>query len=463
MPTFPSNPSEEFSEVYQLYDWDKFYLDLLTSNSGDGLSLQQERCLRAIALDLDRKQIAEKLGIESRTVSDYLRKPYELIKMLFNQEGRMIEKKARSLILGKYSKSNRSQLSSFSFVQEFEANHEVDRNDNKEYLNSVNQNTWQTIDDVKPHVENFYKLCDSEKYLDAFYTIFDTDDYNNCVYRFLSSYGYLNTVIALYKQLTESWIPRKNEKWEFLTALACLGDAHDRIGNHEIAIANYQDCLEIALEIDDLDNIGGSLVNIGLSYYSLKNYEEALNYSRRGLEIAREIENREFEAHALNNLGLIYDAQQEYYLAIDYYHFSLEIKRKINDYQGEAGSLINIGNAHRQLKQYDRAIFYLQAGIEAAHQSYHSQFEANGWFNLALALESVKHYSEAILAYEKACILYQRMEMSDYVEESQEAMNQLFIVINNSNSVSMPNSLNEKDFDNDKFDKNNFDTKTSNE
>jgi tetratricopeptide (TPR) repeat protein len=422
MLNFATNLNEEFSEVFQWYDWEQFRLDLLVGNCGDGLKPQEERCLRAIALNLDRSQIAKKLTIQPRTVSDYLRKPYELIKILFRIEGRMTETTARRLILSKYKKST---LSSSTSVQQFKADYEIDEDKSLEDISSTNEYAWQTLDEVQPYIDNFHKLCEAEDYTEAFYTIFDTDDYENCVYKFLSSHGYLNIVIDIYERLIESWIPRKGEKWEFLTAYTCLGDSYNRMGNHELAIDCFNNCLETALEIDDIDNIGGSLINLGLTYYDLKNYEEALNYSRQGLEIVREIGNREFEANALNNLGLIYSVLKEYQSAIDYYHFSLEVKSKLNDTQGSAGSLINIGDTYCQLEKYEQAISYLQRGIKAAKHSHHNQFEANGWFNLALVLESLHHYSDAIFAYKEAFKLYQQMEMIENARDCRKAINQM--------------------------------------
>lgn len=460
MPTFPTNLNEDFSEVFELYDWERFSLELLARNSGDGLSPQQERCLRAIALDLPRDQVAAKLNIKIDTVRDYLKKPYELIKMLFPDEtrkGKMTERKARSLILSNYK---RAKLNSSTFVQKFEADYDIDENEILENVRPPSEYAWQTLDEVQSYIEKFYKLCDSEDYTEAFYTIFDTDDYENCVYKFLSSHGYLKKVIALYERLIKYWVPRKGEKWEFSTALTCLGDSHDRMGNHEIAIDYYQNSLDIALEINDLDNIGGSLVNLGLAYYSLEKYEEALDCSRRGLEIAREIGNREFEAHALNNLGLIYSDLEEYQLAIDYYHFSLEVKSKVHDPQGEAGSLINIGDTYRQLQQYEQAIYYLQRGIEAAHQSHDHQFEANGWFNLALALKSLHQYSDALSAYEKASTLFQQMEMIENVEDCSNAITQITKAIKEGISDLIDNNCNKDDFENDNFE-DDLDTETS--
>ncbi|WP_335129487.1 tetratricopeptide repeat protein [Nostoc sp.] len=424
MPNLTDQLNEDFSTVYQLYEWERFYLDLLNCNGGYGLSPQEQRCLKAIAIDLPRDQIAKKLNITTDTVKSYLKKPYELIEMLFpdeTTEGNMTERKARSLIFRNYKKISQASVSNFG--QKNDSNYEA--NNNIEDISLIKEYTWQTIEQVQPYIDKFHNFCNFENYTKAFYTIFDTDDYENCVYNFLSSHGYINIIIALYERLIESWMPRKVEKWEFITTLACLGDAHDRMGNHEVAIGHYQNCLKIAEEIDDIDNIGGSLVNLGLAYFSLENYEEALDYSRLGLEIARESGNREFEANALNNLGMIYSDLEEYQLAIDYYHFSLEIKSKLNDPQGVAGSLINIGNTYRQLEKYEQTISYLQRGIEAAHHSHHNQFEANGWFNLALALECLQHYSDAISAYEKAFNLYQQMEMIENAKDCRKAITRM--------------------------------------
>lgn len=459
MPKFTDKLKEDSSEVYQLYEWDRFYQDLLNCNGGDGLNRQQHRCLKAIAIGSPHDQIAKELNIATTAVTDYLKKPYDLIKMLFpdeTTEGNMTPTKARYLILSNYKKISQSSVSSFD--QKDEPNYEV--NKNIEDISLIKEYTWQTIEQVQPYIDNFHNLCNSENYTKAFYTIFDTDDYENCVYKFLSSHGYLNIVIALYERLIESWIPRKGEKWEFITTLACLGDAHDRMGNHEIAIGHYQNCLEIAEEIDDIDNIAGSLVNLGLAYFYLENYEEALDYSRLGLEIAREIGNREFEANALNNLGLIYSKLKQYQLAIDYYHFSLEVKSKLNDPQGAAGSLINIGDTYCQLEKYEQAISFLQRGIEAAHHSHHNQFEVNGRFNLALALESLHHYSDAISAYEEAFKLYQQMEMIENAKDCRKAIIQMSKAIKEDISDFMENGCNTDDFENVDL-KNNFDAETS--
>jgi tetratricopeptide (TPR) repeat protein len=412
-----SNFSEEFEEVYQRYDWNRFLLDLSTCNGGDGLSPQQERCLKGIALDLPRKQIAAQLDIKVATVKDYLKKPYRLIEMLFSDEtteGRMNETRARSLILNNYKKS---QLSVSDFVQDLETNNEANENEALEDIDVNKEHVWQTIDEIEPYIGKFHELCENKDYMEAFYTIFDVDDYDNCVYKFLSSRGYLNILISLYEKLIESWSQRKSEKWEFLKVLTCLGDAYSRIGHYEVAVEYHQRCLEAALEIEDIENIGGSAVNLGLAYYYLKDYEKALDYSRKGLEIAREISERELESIALNNLGLIYSAIGEYRLAIDYYHFSLEVGQKINDLEGIAGNLINIGSGYRALQQHKQAHSYIQLGIAAAHKSHHKQFEANGWFNLGLTLESLNQYSDAICSYEQACILYRQMEMFDRVED----------------------------------------------
>ncbi len=447
------NQLQVFAEVHQHFDMDRLLLDFK-----DRLSPMEEKCLQGVLLGKPPREIARLCGIKGKdpgnVVSQYLKKPRDLIKNLLTlPKDQVIPYGKFSFLLKDYRiKGNYKKIEIIELPQE------VDSMANS----SIENINFKFMEDIEPYIESFYKLLHSENYIDAFYTIFDTVDHENCVYKFLSSHGYLNIVIALYEQLIKSWVPRKGEKWEFLTALTCLGDANDRMGNHEIAIDHYQNCLKIALEIDDVDNIGGSLVNLGLAYYSLTNYEEALDCSRRGLEIAREIGNREFEAHALNNLGMIYSDLEEYQLAIDYYHFSLEVKSKAHDTQGEAGSLINIGNTYRQLQQYEQGIYYLQRGIEAAHQSHHNQFEANGWFNLALALESLHQYSDALSAYEKAFTLYQQMEMIENVEDCRNAITQITKAIKDGISDFIANGCNTDDFENDNFE-DDLDAETSHE
>ncbi|MBG1261524.1 hypothetical protein F8S20_21815 [Nostoc sp. BAE] len=174
--------NEDFSEVYQLYEWDRFYLDLLDCNRGDGLEPQQHRCLKGIAIDLPRDQIAKKLNITTNTVKGNLRKPYELIKMLFpaeTTEGNMSEKKVRSLLFTNYPKA--SQASVYSYVQKKEPNYEANNNKNIECISLIKEYTWQTIEQIQPYIDNFHNFCNSENYTKAFYVIFDTDDYENCV------------------------------------------------------------------------------------------------------------------------------------------------------------------------------------------------------------------------------------------------------------------------------------------
>lgn len=295
------------------------------------------------------------------------------------------------------------------------------------YYQSIapDSSNWEISDDVTPYLEIFYHYCELKAYAQAFYTIFNGNDYENCIDNFLNLRGYNAIRANLYTQLLKIWQSNEPRTWELETAHTCLGDALNFLGQYHRAIDCFQQSLEIAQEIGDLEGKAGSLINIGLAYYDLEDFQQAFNYTRDGLNLAAKNGYHEFEANALNNMGLIYSANEEYHLAIDCYESSLAIKQDFGYYQSDASSLINLGDAYRCLGQHAQAIKFLKQGIDIAKQAGDRRFEANGWFNLALALEALEDLelqSEAIAAYKNAREQYQVMGLDERVREANDAI-----------------------------------------
>jgi tetratricopeptide (TPR) repeat protein len=295
------------------------------------------------------------------------------------------------------------------------------------YYQSIapDSSNWEISDDVTPYLEIFYHYCELKEYAQAFYTIFNGNDYENCIDNFLNLRGYNAIRANLYTQLLKIWQSNEPRTWELETAHTCLGDALNFLGQYHRAIDCFQQSLEIAQEIGDLEGKAGSLINIGLAYYDLEDFQQAFNYTRDGLNLAAENGYHKFEANAFNNMGLIYYANEEYHLAIDCYERSLAIKQDFGYYQSDASSLINLGDAYRCLGQHDKAIKFLKQGIDIAKQAGDRRFEAKGWFNLALALEALEDLelqSEAIAAYKNAREQYQVMGLDERVWEANDAI-----------------------------------------
>ncbi|MBD1943848.1 tetratricopeptide repeat protein [Coleofasciculus sp. FACHB-712] len=426
-----SNPPEDkFLEAPNYWNLEKLYIDLARVNGGKPITPKQKYLLKGILLYNSPSEIAKICGYGGKnpaeSVKQTLQPVYQLIKTLYNipSETRIVYNKL-PFLLNEYSLRNKNQLQNhFQVTHISECSQETEQNEQLATTSSDNP-TWQTIEDVTLYIEKFFQHCEQEEYIKALYTIFDGDNYDNCVYKFLWLHGYNALIVSLYERLLQSWQPRKSEKWEFEIALTCLGGAYHRLGEYQRAIDYYEHSLEIALEIDDINGVAGSLVNLGLVYDSLEQYQEAIEYSYRGLYMARKIGNREFAANALHNLGSIHNSLEHYHLAIDYYYHSLEIKQNLGNEQEDASSLINIGNAYRNLGEYQQALEFLPQGIKIARQNGHHEFEANGWFNLGLTLENLDQESEAILAYKNAYALFKERGFDAEAEDCKNAIQAL--------------------------------------
>ncbi|MBE9225985.1 tetratricopeptide repeat protein [Phormidium sp. LEGE 05292] len=288
---------------------------------------------------------------------------------------------------------------------------------------ALDSSTWETLEDLTLYIEIFYQYCELKEYAQAFYTIFHSNDDEDCE-NFLRLSGYNYVRASLYEQLVQSWQPNESEMWELQLAFTRLGDALYCLGKHALAIKHHREALKIAWQIDYIEGVAGSLINIGLAYKDLKDYRRAFQYTRKGIKFAELIDHTHFIANGLNNLGIIFFENNEYYLAIGYYERSQTIKQDIG-LLDDAASLINLGDAYRCLEQYDRAIPYLEQGIYIAKQNGDRLFEANGWSNLALALEEIGKKSEAITAYENAYLLCQLMELNERVQEYNNCIQRL--------------------------------------
>jgi len=428
-------PDEEFSEVYQYYDIDRLRVDLSVVNGGDGLSPREEQCLRGIMLDLSPHEIAKKCYCEPSTVRQYLKKPYQLIKLLYNfPEERITARKIRFLLLRDYGLIDKS-LNSITFTK---PNISHNRQNEHSIVSSANSILPKVGYEIQQQLEEFRRYCELEEYIEAFYTLFNKEDYEGSLSNILDIQGQYNLRVDLLEQLLKSWQPRKTEKWEFGVSLASLGNAYRDSHNYQKAIDCYQQSLTIAEENNDYNTEAGSLLDIGLLFF-MEGNPEALKYTRSGLYIARQIGNKYFESYALNNLGLILSSVGEYYKAIDYHHHSLEISINISDYIGQASALFNLGRNHcllgehiKDFGEYRHALRFLQRSVEIAHQIGASQREIDAqselaltWYSMALILEMLNQVSDAINSYKRAYEIFHAIGLNANAKCANDAIQRL--------------------------------------
>ncbi|MBK8615930.1 MAG: tetratricopeptide repeat protein [Anaerolineales bacterium] len=154
---------------------------------------------------------------------------------------------------------------------------------------------------------------------------------------------------------------RLEDKQDEGVHLGNLGIAYADLGEARKAIEFYEQRIKIAREIGDRRGEGNALGNLGLAYADLGEARKAIEFYEQRIKIAREIGDRRGEGNALGNLGNAYAALGEARKAIEFYEQALIIDREIGDRRGEGADLGNLGNAYAALGEARKAIeFYEQ-------------------------------------------------------------------------------------------------------
>ncbi|MFX0151960.1 MAG: tetratricopeptide repeat protein, partial [Candidatus Hodarchaeota archaeon] len=119
---------------------------------------------------------------------------------------------------------------------------------------------------------------------------------------------------------------------------------------------HWKQSLAIREDIGNLQDIAGSLNNLGIIYRTKGELTKALEYFKRGLTLNIEIGNPYYIALSLNNIGDAYRAKGELEKALEYLQQSLALKEDIGNLQDIATTLDNIGIIYRVKGELDKAL-----------------------------------------------------------------------------------------------------------
>ncbi|MHA2252457.1 MAG: tetratricopeptide repeat protein [Candidatus Kariarchaeaceae archaeon] len=141
------------------------------------------------------------------------------------------------------------------------------------------------------------------------------------------------------------------------------GNIYYQKGEFDKTLECWQRSLAIREDIGNLQDIAGSINNIGLIYRTKGELDKALEYYQRGLALYNEIGNPFHIALALNNIGDAYRARGELDRALEYLQRSLALKEDIGNIQDIATTLDNIGLIYRTKGELDKAVDYFQRSL----------------------------------------------------------------------------------------------------
>jgi len=212
--------------------------------------------------------------------------------------------------------------------------------------------------------------------------------------------------IGLYEQALEI-AQRIEEVQGEGSTLASMGTACMHLGDYPKAIGLYQQALEIFRRIGDAWGGGDALANMGNAYLELGDYPKAIELYEQAQEIAHPIGN--VRGSTLGNMGLAYAHLGEYPKAIELYEQRLEIARRVGDALAEGHALGNMGNAYDDLGEHRKAIELYEQRLEIAQRIEDVGGEASTLGNMGLAYAHLGEYPKAIGLYQQALEIFRRL------------------------------------------------------
>ncbi len=185
-----------------------------------------------------------------------------------------------------------------------------------------------------------------------------------------------------------------------------IGSIHNNLGNvyadfnqYTKALYNYNQCLDIAVQVDDIENQINSLSNIGYVYLDLKKVEKSIEYFNKALLLAEKEKNKRLIASIINNLGDAYKYKTDFNKALYFYEKSAKIAEEIEDKYVGSSALNSISELHIKLGKYDEAQVYSQKALQLAKEINTVEWQANSWKLLSEIFEKKENNKKALHAY----------------------------------------------------------------
>ncbi|MES2512693.1 MAG: tetratricopeptide repeat protein [Bacteroidota bacterium] len=147
-------------------------------------------------------------------------------------------------------------------------------------------------------------------------------------------------------------------------ALNNIGYIYDNFGDLQKALANYQQSVKIAIEVDDKYGQSEGYNNMAFIYNSRGDIAKALSYHQQSLTLRQQIGNNSGVADTYNSMGVIYKQQGNITKALEYYTKGLKIQEKLGNKSGIANSLHNIGMVYKQQGEPAKALEYFTRSLE---------------------------------------------------------------------------------------------------
>lgn len=222
------------------------------------------------------------------------------------------------------------------------------------------QDSWKTIDDVEPQLNEFRHLVQAELYDDACRLLNEIDR------EYLSTWGYSQEIIKMRSQM----LGQIKDRQLGHINLGHLGSAYLALGNLAKSKEYYEQALEIAREVDDASYECRWLGNLGTVYANYGEYKKEEELLSEALEIAKTIHDRLHEGRWLTNLTQVRQHTSKISIekAVEDYLEAISITKETGDHRFEMISYEWLGNLYINAGDFHNAKEQLKNALSAARQ-----------------------------------------------------------------------------------------------
>jgi tetratricopeptide (TPR) repeat protein/DNA-binding Xre family transcriptional regulator len=287
------------------------------------------------------------------------------------------------------------------------------------YKPAPNASNLESIRGYLESFEHYYQIGDWEAAKKIAWSSLNTPT-KETLFKQLGTWGYFKDQITFYKKQLEI-ARRMNDIQEVGLALGNLGIPYSLLGQYERAIYFHQQALIICQKIGDRQGEGCELSNLGNVFDFLGQYEQAIFFYLQALIISWEIKDRHAEGTSLGNLGIIYESLGQYERSIDFHQRALNISRDTGDRRAEGCDLGNLGNVYNIMGQYERSMDFHQQHLAIAHEVGDRHAEGIALGNLGSTELKLKQYSETSTHSQLALEIFR--EIGDKNNESKTLRN----------------------------------------
>ena len=213
-----------------------------------------------------------------------------------------------------------------------------------------------------------------------------------------------------------------------------IGISYYMLGDHDMAIKNISNNLEIHKRNNNVDGIGNAYNNLGAIYDVQKKYEQALIFYIRSFELAKSLDDTVSIAGSLNNIGsakLNLNRNKEALIDLKQ---ALNINIKHDQPYAIILNYRNIGNAYKNLKILDSSLYYHNMTLELSIKLDHKQTISASYENIGEVYIETKDFNNAIRYLNKSLDISKELDLIYYKQVACLNLSLAYDGINNADS-----------------------------